>query len=219
MCWITGPTKTTTWGSLYVSTRPHHLPQPAADSRQKFQDGVMSRSGNGCKTWVPDSGTPESRHTAVSSGVNVPKEAKSLADHPKYKAKMEEIFKVSGDVLSGEPCQNPLMRGTFGEATKPLKQGYQPRCHRAFQMKGEREQAMIKILKEFIERGSIEPCSSKWGSPCVVVLEKVGGKWRLVVDYCDLKSESKHVARDCSGEKKTRKRGTTSKNTWKNRVF
>ena len=103
-------------------------------------------------------------------------------------------LKVYGDVLSGKPCQNPLVRGTFGEVTKPPKQGHQPRCHRAFQMKGEREQEMNKILKEFIERGWIEPCSSEWGSPCVVVPEKVAGKWRLVVDYCDLKSESKHDA-------------------------
>ena len=98
--------------------------------------------------------------------VNVPKEAKSLADHPKYKAKMEEIFKIYEDVLNGKPCQNAPVRGAFGEATIPLKQGYRPRrqCH--FQMKGEREHAMVKMLKEFIERGWIEPCSSEWASPC-----------------------------------------------------
>ena len=28
--------------------------------------------------------------------VNVPEEAKSMADHPKYKAKMEEILKLYG---------------------------------------------------------------------------------------------------------------------------
>ena len=68
---------------------------------------------------------------------------------------MEENFKLNGKckVLSGKPCQNPPMRHAFGEATIPLKQGYWPRRHGNFQMKGEREQAMINILKEFIGRG------------------------------------------------------------------
>ena len=30
---------------------------------------------------------------------------------------MEGIFKVYGDVLSGEPCQKPPVRQAFGEAT------------------------------------------------------------------------------------------------------
>ena len=44
-------------------------------------------------------------------------------------------------------------------------------------MRGEREQAVIKILKEFIERGWIEPCSSEWASPRFVVPKKVAGEW------------------------------------------
>ena len=65
---------------------------------------------------------PKSRHMAVSSVVNVPKEARSLAHPPKYKAKMEEILKLDGDVLSGKHCRNPPVRGAFGEAMIPLKQ-------------------------------------------------------------------------------------------------
>ena len=53
---------------------------------------------------------------------------------------------------------------------------------------------MIKILKEFIERGWIEPCSSEWASPCFVVPKKVAGEWRLVVEHCDLNSELQHDA-------------------------
>ena len=130
----------------------------------------------------------------MSSVVNVPKEAKLLADHPEYKAKMEVIFKVYGDVLSGKPCQNPPVRGAFGEATIPLKQGYRPVHHRDFQMKGQREQAMIKVLKEFIAQGWTEPCSSEWASPFFVVPKKVAGEWWLVMDYLDLNSESQHDA-------------------------
>ena len=178
------------WGALYRPTRPQHQQQPVAYGRQNFQDEVMTHKGDGRETWVPDSGTRVLRQAVVSSVVNVPKEAKLLADYPKYKATMEEIFKVYGDVLSSKPCQNPPVRGAIGEATIPLKQGYRPQCHRDFQMKGQREQAMVKILKDFIERGWIELCSSEWDSPCFVVPKKVAEEWRLVADYRDLNSES-----------------------------
>ena len=38
-------------------------------------------------------------------------------------------------------------------------------------------------LKVFMERGWLEPCTSKWASPAFVVPKKVAGEWRLVVDY------------------------------------
>ena len=107
---------------------------------------------------------------------------------------MAEIPKVHSDVLSGKPCQNPPVRGASGEATIPLKQGYLLRHHRNFQMKGEQEQAMIKILKGFIEQGWIDPCWSEWASPCFVVPKNVAGEWRLFVDYGDLNSESQHYS-------------------------
>ena len=58
------------------------------------------------------------------------------------------------------------MWGGFGEATIPLRKGYWPPRHRNFEMKGEREQAMVKILKDFIERGWIELSSSERTSRC-----------------------------------------------------
>ena len=156
--------------------------------------GVMTCKGNGDETWVPDSGTRELRHAAVSSLVIVPREAKSLADHPKYKAKMEEIFKVYSDVQSGKPCLNPPVRGMFSEAMIPLKQGYRPGRCRDLQIKAEHEQEMINILKESIQQEWIEPCSSEWASSCFVVPKKVAGVWRLVVDYRDLNSDAKGEA-------------------------
>ena len=62
----------------------------------KFQDGVMNRKGDIRETRVPDSGMPESGQVVLSSVVSVPKEAKSLADSPKYKANAMDIFKVHG---------------------------------------------------------------------------------------------------------------------------
>ena len=40
---------------------------------------------------------------------------------------------------------------------------------------------MEKILREFIDRGWLEPCESQLDSACFVVPKKVAGEWRLVV--------------------------------------
>ena len=131
-----------TWGNLSCPTGADYQPQHAAISRQNFQDGVMTRQGDSHETWMPDSGMPESRHALVNCPVNVPKEARPLADHPNYKAKMNEFIKIHGAVLSSKPCKNPPVRVEFREATIPLKQGYQPARHRNLETKREREQAI-----------------------------------------------------------------------------
>ena len=53
---------------------------------------------------------------------------------------------------------------------------------------------MMEMLEEFIGRGWRELCLSEWTSPCFVFPKNVAGKWWLVVDYCDLNSESQHDA-------------------------
>ena len=64
--------------------------------------------------------------------------------------------------------------------------------HREFALRGERKEAMEKILRDFIERGWLEPCHSEWASPCFVVPKKVAGEWRLVVDYRGLNAQTQH---------------------------
>ena len=108
----------------------------------------MTREDDGRESRVPNSGTPESSYVVVRSVVKVPQESRSLTDHPKYKAKMDEIFKIYGDVLIGKPCTNPTVRGPFGEATIPLLQGNRTGRHRGFPMTGGREQAMVMTLNE-----------------------------------------------------------------------
>ena len=53
---------------------------------------------------------------------------------------------------------------------------------------------MVKFLKDFLERGCIEPCSSERTCSCFVVPTKVAGDWRLVVEYRDWNWESQHNA-------------------------
>ena len=183
-----------TWGNLYHPTLPRHQSYLAANSCQRFHDGLMTRVDDGRECWMPNSVTPESSNAVVRSVVKVPQEARSLTDHPKDKARMNEIFKIHGDVLIGKPCTNPTVRGPFGEATIPLIQGYRTEHHRGFLLKGGRKQAMVMTLKEFIERRWIDPCSSEWACPCFVVPKKVVGEWTLVLDCRDLHSQSHHNA-------------------------
>ena len=54
--------------------------------------------------------------------------------------------------------------------------------HQEFALRGERKEAMEKILRDTIQRGWLELCHSEWASACFVVPKKVAGEWRLVVD-------------------------------------
>ena len=175
-----------TWGDLYCPTLHNHERQPAANGRQVFHVGVRTLEGDGHRTWVPGLETPEFKQGVARLVVNVPKEAKSLTDHPKYQAKMDAIFKIYEDILSGKTCKKLPVRGAFERATIPLNQGYRRQRHLDLHMKGERQQAMVKILTELIERVWTEPCSMQWAPPRFVIPKKVTGEWRLIVDYRDL---------------------------------
>ena len=64
--------------------------------------------------------------------------------------------------------------------------------HQEFALRGERKEAMEKILRESIDRDWLEPCHSEWASPCFVAPKKVAGEWRLVVDYRGLNAQTQH---------------------------
>ena len=94
--------------------------------------------------------------------------------------------------FSSKPVFPPPVRGPYGEAKIRLKQDPRVYRHREFALRGERKEAMEKILRDFIQRGCLEPCHSEWASPCFVVPKKVAGEWRLVVDYRGLNAQTQH---------------------------
>ena len=51
---------------------------------------------------------------------------------------------------------------------------------------------MKKLLKEFIERGWIEPSDSEWTSPAFIVPKKEKGEWRLLFDYGGWNERTEH---------------------------
>ena len=130
----------------------------------------------------------------VSSVVQVPGKAKAESDDcPKIQALRARLKQKYGDTFfSGKPVFPPPVRGPYGEAKIRLKQDPRVYRHREFALRGERKEAMEKILHDFIEGGWLEPCHSEWASPCFVVPKKVASEWRLVVDYRGLNAPTQH---------------------------
>lgn len=64
-------------------------------------------------------------------------------------------------VLSGMLLKDPPLRGPHGEAKIIIRPGAVPKRQRAFQMVGERADALKRILEEYMDRGWIEPSYSE----------------------------------------------------------
>ena len=156
--------------------------------RGKTRDGPLGHLGRPPEP-KPCGGTPQ-----VSSVVQVPGKAKAESnDCPKIQALRARLKQKYGETFfSGKPVFPPPVRGPYGEAKIRLKPDPRVYGHREFALRGERKEAMERILREFIERGWLQPCHSEWASPCFVVPKKVAGEWRLVVDYRGLNAQTQH---------------------------
>ena len=130
----------------------------------------------------------------VSSVVQVPGKARAESDEcPKVQALRARLKrKYGGTFFSGKPLFPPPVRGPYGEAKIRLKPDPRVYRHRKFALWGEGKEGMQKILREFIERGWLEPYHSEWASPYFVVPKKVDGEWRLVVEYHALNAQTQH---------------------------
>ena len=157
--------------------------------RGKTRDGPLGHLGRPPEPKRSGVATPQ-----VSSVVQVPGKAKAESDDcPKIQALRARLKQKYGDTFcSGKPVFPPPVRGPYGEAKIRLKQDPRVYRHREFALRGERKEAMEKIVRDFIERGWLEPCHSEWASPCFVVPKKVAGEWRLVVDYRGLNAQTQH---------------------------
>ena len=156
--------------------------------RGKTRDGPWGHLGRPSEP-KPCGGTPQ-----VSSVAQVPGKAKAESDEcPKIQALRARLKQKYGETFfSGKPLFPPPVRGRYGEAEIRLKPDPRVYRHREFALRGERKEAMEKILREFIERGWLEPCHSEWASPCFVIPKKVAGEWRLVVNYHGLNAQTQH---------------------------
>ena len=133
-----------------------------------------------------------SQDTHVRSMVQVPTKAKAFADSdPRFEVLREKIKRdYAKNFFSGKPTKDPPILGAYGKAKIRLRHPHKVFRHRELPLKGDRLEAMKAKLKEFMERGWLETCTSEWASPASVVPKKVAGEWRLVVDYRGLNEQT-----------------------------
>ena len=133
-----------------------------------------------------------SQDTYVRSMVQVPTKATAFADSdPRVQALREQIKgDFAKNFFSGKPTKDPLIRGAYGQAKIGLQKPHKVFRQREFASKGDRLEAMKAQLKDFMERGWLEPYTSEWASPAFVVPMKVAGEWRLVVKYRGLNEQA-----------------------------
>ena len=133
-----------------------------------------------------------SQDTHVKSMLQVPTKAKAFAySDPRVQALREKIkADYAKNFFSGKPTKDPPIRGAYGEAKISLRHPHKVFRQREFALKGDWLEAMKAMLKEFMQRGWLETCTSEWASPAFVVPKKVAGEWRLVVDYRGLNKQT-----------------------------
>ena len=94
--------------------------------------------------------------------------------------------KYEGTVFRSSVFPDPPVRGLYGYAFIPLKEGAKPTRQKPFFMHGERKEALEKITQEWIDMKFIEPATTKnseWLSQTFPVPKKsVDFPWRGVVD-------------------------------------
>ena len=92
--------------------------------------------------------------------VQVPSKAKADSDEsPKIRALRARLKQEYGDTFfSGKPVFWPLVRGPYREAKLRLKPDPRVYWHRELALRGDGQQAMENILREFIDPGWLEPC-------------------------------------------------------------
>ena len=130
--------------------------------------------------------------THVRSMVQVQTKAKACADSdPRVQALRK---KINGDIgknfFSGKPTKDPPIPGAYGKAKICLRHPDKVFRPRESALKGDRLEGMKAKLKEFMERGWLEPCTSDWASPAFVVRKKAAGEQPLVINYRGLNEQT-----------------------------
>ena len=101
----------------------------------------------------------------------------------KFKEMIHAQF--DGIVLCKECFPDPPVRGRYGYAYIPLKEGAVPQRQKPFRMHGERYDAHVKVTEDWLEHKFLEPPTAKkceWRTQTFVVPKKAEFPWRGVAD-------------------------------------
>jgi len=98
---------------------------------------------------------------------------------------MAQLLREYGDVFSSGDHDVGLTDAVRHEI--PLAAGTIPICQLTRRLGPEKEKEVSRQVRDFLNRGLIEPAHSAWSSP-VVLVRKKDGSWRFCVDYRKLNS-------------------------------
>ncbi|XP_057453401.1 uncharacterized protein LOC130745246 [Lotus japonicus] len=110
---------------------------------------------------------------SLDSGLTVQERNVDLQAHE------EAILKDYGEVFE-EPAELPPFRGIHDLII--LKEGSNPISLRPYRYPPAQKDVIDKMVKELLESGVIQPSSSPFASP-IVLVKKKDGSWRMCVDY------------------------------------
>lgn len=102
---------------------------------------------------------------------NIPLEARESA---------EELFKKNKEILA--TSMDDLKSSKLMEHRIQLKKDTVPIKQRTYRLSRTQMQVLKEEIQKLINKGLIEPSSSAWSSP-VILVPKKNGKWRMCVDY------------------------------------
>ena len=175
------------YDGLIGSDRPAWGFPRVADKFDEFQPVVRNfqRLSVGTAAHVDEQGIsdeeitdvdPQEAYTAVKSVIPIPRQVAEEAKQDRKVAELRDrLIEAYSRLYSGVANRNPPDRGKYGTAKIKLKPNPKIYRHREYQLQEEQAEAMKKLLKEFIERGWIEPSDSKWASPAFIVPKKEKG--------------------------------------------
>lgn len=159
---------------------------------------------NGCQLFmirvlpVDQSGQEEQQDTALPI-MALTQEFKSLIQDPKEfkfasgralfggSAFYQEFFHIQGSNPRFQikkrtiPSKLPFHRGVFDRKI-PLQQGSNPVNARCYRYSSGQKDIIEQLVQEMLDQGIMQPSSSAYASP-VVLIGKKDGSWRLCVDY------------------------------------
>ncbi|XP_056692219.1 uncharacterized protein [Spinacia oleracea] len=106
------------------------------------------------------------------------------------KQEYEELneLKLTYSMVFEEPNDLPPVRGVFDHSI-PLTPGTTPVNIRPYRYPLKQRDVIEQLVQEMLDRGIIQPSSSPFASP-VVLVGKKDGTWRLCVDYRELNSKT-----------------------------
>ena len=100
--------------------------------------------------------------------------------------KVSTVFEFAKNILTDVDHSK---RGEAGIALIKLKQGASPQRVGPYGTVGVPDAAFRELISKFFERGMLEKIFSRWAARAFCV-PKWGGKWRLVIDYRYLNSQT-----------------------------